>query len=76
MQVYIRINTVVKVSAGKDVRSCAKRALVSVLANGGEGVRDDSDKQIDEPEVEYNNAHNEKEARDKEFSIHHVVHQR
>lgn len=58
------------------LRCSAEGAFMRVLADGREGVRNDGNEKVDEPEVQHDDAHNEKEAGDEELRVHHVVHQR
>lgn len=59
-----------------NLRSSSKGTLIRVLADSREGICDDSHEQIDQPEVENDDAHDEKEARDEELRVHHGIHQR
>lgn len=49
-------------------------ALLRILPNGGERVRNNRHEEVDEPEVEYNDASDEEETRYEEFRVHHLVH--
>lgn len=59
-----------------DVRCSTKRTFVRILPDSGESVGDNSDEEVDEPEVEDNYADDEEEAGDEELGVHHLVHQR
>ena len=58
-----------------DVRRSPKRALLRVLPDGGERVRDHGHEEVDEPEIEHDDADDEEEARDEELGVHHGVHE-
>lgn len=52
-------------------RSSTKSTLLSVRADCRESIRDDSNEQVDKPEVEDDNTYNEEEARDEKLGIDH-----
>lgn len=57
-----------------DSRSCTKGTSLSVLSNSREGIGDNRNEQVDQPEVENDDAHNEEQRRDVEFRVHHLIH--
>lgn len=59
-----------------DLRSGTKRRLMRLLSNSRERVRDHSDEQIDQPEIEHHDADDKEEARHEELRVDHGVHQR
>ena len=57
------------------LRSSAECALICVFANSGEGIGDHSDEQIDEPEIQHDDANDEEKAGYEELGVHHGVHE-
>lgn len=54
--------------------SGSKSTLLRLLTNGRERIRYDGNEHIQKPKVDDNDAKNEEQTRDKEFGVHHLVH--
>lgn len=58
-----------------NVRSSTECTLVSVAPDCRERIRNHSDEEIDEPEIQDDDADDEEEAGHKKLGVHHVIHQ-
>jgi hypothetical protein len=57
-----------------DVRSSSKRALLGVRSYRRERIRDHRNEEIDEPEIEHDDANYEEYTGDEELGVDHRVH--
>jgi len=59
-----------------DLRCGAERTFLRLGPDGCESIGDHSDKEVDEPEIKYDDGQDKKDARDEELRVNHVVHHR
>ena len=70
------MSDIIDLNEERYARCCTKGTRLSIFPNGREGVRDDGNEEVDQPEVENHNNNNEEDTRDEELCVDHIVHHR